>query len=367
MLGVTATPMPRAGIFSHNMDVVTSCTGFFCTPIPQVASSGGLGTDIDHNIIAVVDDHEDGTPEANKNTVDYMIMTGVMGSYLEGNVYTQTFTVLDDNGNGSFADGAISTAHILGYANAQGMPVYTVDSTNVSDVLPLLSQSGEVTSAISSAVGAGKVVIVPQAAMDLGWWQGTGYAVIEPDTGAGAYLISGGFAGGGEDMPTLDPMTSFLLGALLLAIGIFAGPVLGVILAVIGIAMALYDLVANVNNIQNNPNLTQDQKDAIIGLYVGLAIIGVILAVGGVFFGAVGAFVAIALYFLYITIMVNMILSSMIGLLSRRNQQLDDILNGVDARGILDWLQEKAQIAGELVLPGSGRLRFEGGGRAFAT
>jgi hypothetical protein len=100
---------------------------------------------------------------------------------------------------------------------------------------------------------------------------------------------------------------------------------------------------------------------------VGLAIIGVILAVGGVFFGAVGAFVAIALYFLYITIMVNMILSSMIGLLSRRNQQLDDILNGVDARGILDWLQEKAQIAGELVLPGSGRLRFEGGGRAFAT
>jgi hypothetical protein len=83
MLGVTATPMPRAGIFSHNMDVVTSCTGSFCTPIPQVASSGGLGTDIDHNIIAVVDDHEDGTPEANKNTVDYMIMTGVMGSYLE--------------------------------------------------------------------------------------------------------------------------------------------------------------------------------------------------------------------------------------------------------------------------------------------
>jgi hypothetical protein len=367
MLGVTATAMPRAGIFSHNLNVVSSCVGFFCTPTPQVVSSGGMGTDIDHNIVSVVADAGDGTPEAAQSTVNYMVMTGIMGSYLEGNIYTQGFTTLDANGTGSYPDGAISTAHILGYANAQAMPVYTIDSSNIGSVLPLLSQSSDVISSVQSSVSAGKTVVIPQAAMDLGWWQGTGYAVIDPSTGAGAYLISGGTAGGGEDLPTLSPMESFLIGALLLAVGIFAAPVLGVILAVIGIAMAAYDLYANVHNIQNNPNLTQDQKDAIIGLYVMMALIGVLLAVAGIFLGAVGAFVAIALYFLYISIMVSLIMGAMIGIFSRQNQQLDDILNGVDARDYLRWWLRRTQLAGQLALPGCGRLELAGKQVALAA
>ena len=50
--------------------------------------------------------------------------------------------------------------------------------------------------AVTEAVNAGKIVTIPAEDMTIGSWSGTGYMVIDPETGAGAYMISGGLNGG---------------------------------------------------------------------------------------------------------------------------------------------------------------------------
>lgn len=46
------------------------------------------------------------------------------------------------------------------------------------------------------AVDAGRLVIVHTDPVTIGTWRGFGYAIIDPETGAGAYQISGGASGG---------------------------------------------------------------------------------------------------------------------------------------------------------------------------
>ncbi|MGH9902845.1 MAG: hypothetical protein ACRD68_13640, partial [Pyrinomonadaceae bacterium] len=50
--------------------------------------------------------------------------------------------------------------------------------------------------AVRDGVNAGLRVIIPAADVQLGNWRGTGYIVEDPQTGAGAYQISGGLSGG---------------------------------------------------------------------------------------------------------------------------------------------------------------------------
>ncbi len=42
---------------------------------------------------------------------------------------------------------------------------------------------------------ANKTVTIPQNNITIGSWAGTAYTALDPDTGAGAYMISGGRAG----------------------------------------------------------------------------------------------------------------------------------------------------------------------------
>jgi hypothetical protein len=52
---------------------------------------------------------------------------------------------------------------------------------------------------IEDAVNAGKVVTVSEQIISLNSWDGCGYIIVEPSTGAGAYMISGGLNGGWFD------------------------------------------------------------------------------------------------------------------------------------------------------------------------
>lgn len=44
-------------------------------------------------------------------------------------------------------------------------------------------------------MNTGKVVTVPQTEINFNGWTGVGYIIIDPTTGAGAYMISGGLGG----------------------------------------------------------------------------------------------------------------------------------------------------------------------------
>jgi len=101
---------------------------------------------------------------------------------------------------------SVSAVKLLKLASQQGIPIYQIDSQNMSQTLPLLTISSEVKSDIQNSVNTGKTVTISQTNVQINSWMGVGYIVLDPTTGEAAYLISGGLAGGGtSSTPALSP------------------------------------------------------------------------------------------------------------------------------------------------------------------
>jgi hypothetical protein len=109
---------------------------------------------------------------------------------------TPTSTPPYDAAKPACAEG-ISAVKALAVAQSQGQKVFTVTSQNIAAVLPQLSSHSAQTRAdVQNAVNAGKEVTISQARITYSGWTGAGYVIIDPQTGAGSYLIEGGANGG---------------------------------------------------------------------------------------------------------------------------------------------------------------------------
>jgi len=178
-MGIAATRLPSAGRFFMGLNTTT----LFDVIIS--ASAGGLTMDIGmikNSSIALDGDY-------NKK-IQFMMTSGTNSSALEHSVPEQLFSTPDNPAQG------ISAVKALQLANEQGIPIYTIDQTNISTVLPQLSIDGAAKVDIVNAVNAGKVVTVSKTNIAFNGWTGCGYIVVNPQTGAGAYMISGGLSGG---------------------------------------------------------------------------------------------------------------------------------------------------------------------------
>ena len=147
--------------------------------VPYKVVEGGVGIDLDRDIktpFAI-----DGSGERIK---DYMIVSG-LGSSAWENMILESFLDVP----------SASAAKMLKKAFDQGIEIYTIDNSNIETILPQLAISPSDKTNISNAVNAGKKVITPQTKVQYNEWNGLGYIVIDPNTGAAAYLISGGLAG----------------------------------------------------------------------------------------------------------------------------------------------------------------------------
>jgi hypothetical protein len=157
--------------------------------MPYKIEEGGIGIDVDKN--EYLPFPIDGSTERSR---DFMIVSGLGSSAWEDRVLQAFYDVP-----------SVSAARLLRYANQQGVPIYTIDSTNISTTLSQIQVSSEVTDDIKNAVNAGKKVIISKTEVQYEGWTGIGYIVIDPTTGAAAYMISGGAAGG---MGTRKPAKS---------------------------------------------------------------------------------------------------------------------------------------------------------------
>ena len=92
----------------------------------------------------------------------------------------------------------ISAVKAIAIAQAEGQKIYTINKQNAQTALQKLPIGGEVGSEIRNAVNAGKEVTVHEKSINKHGWKGFGYIVIDPETGAGAYIIEG--SGNGGDM-----------------------------------------------------------------------------------------------------------------------------------------------------------------------
>lgn len=166
--------MPSVGAFAAPMQV----RYFF--GIPRSGSFAGFATDIKADRLAL--HHDD--PEK-KLKLSFQI--GANGSLSE----STTWDLLLNNRAGN----SLSASSIIAWANDNGVPIHTIDASNVDAILPKLQTTADVKDEIRHAALSGMVVVVPEREYARGRIQAAGYVMLDPTTGAGVYRVDGGLNG----------------------------------------------------------------------------------------------------------------------------------------------------------------------------
>ncbi|MBI5075876.1 MAG: transglutaminase domain-containing protein [Nitrospirae bacterium] len=177
-MGVISTRLPSVGRFFNSLAVD------YIWGVPVKTSTSGLSMDI--GLIRKLVKAPDGAKE---KQIQFMLNSGMNSSALEHSVPEQLFSTLANPAQG------ISAVKALQLANDQGIPIYKIDQSNIAAILPQLQLSPDTITDIQNAVGAGKMVTVSKTNITFNGWTGCGYIITDPNTGAGAYMISGGMNG----------------------------------------------------------------------------------------------------------------------------------------------------------------------------
>jgi hypothetical protein len=156
----------------------------------------------------------------------YMRKVGAAGSAFEHAVPERLFintTICNAPGMANPDPGkpacpqGVSAVKALAIAAAQGQRIYTLSAQNQvyhSTILAQLTIGADAKAEIENALTAGKQVTTHQADITVNGWTGNGYVILDPETGAGAYKISGGPNGGS----TVADMAVWIFGALITAV-----------------------------------------------------------------------------------------------------------------------------------------------------
>ena len=150
---------------------------------PQSVTFPGLQMDVDlsQSITA--------NKEASNNKWrNYNQMTGARMSMMEHSIPEQLFSTKENKVE------AISAVKALTIAMQQGQKIYQIKNENINS-LQNLNISQSIKDEIKNAILSGKEATVSESNIDFNGWNGVGYIIIDPSTGAGAYKISGGSNG----------------------------------------------------------------------------------------------------------------------------------------------------------------------------
>ncbi len=148
--------------------------------IPFNAEEGGMIIDVDRHIFSSSSKSGD-----KSKSLEFMFASGYLGSSMEHGIFEQMY-----NEKGTSAVMALSKANEL------GVPVFTINKTNINLIMPNLQLDNNTITDIQNAVNAGRVVTVSETTVNVNTWTGVGYIILDPNTGAAAYMISGGYSGG---------------------------------------------------------------------------------------------------------------------------------------------------------------------------
>jgi hypothetical protein len=273
-MGVAAIRLPSETIFSFELRV----DKFLGSPLS--VSSGGLSMDVDRAMTLIK--AFNGNKEKPRQ---FMLASGANGSALEYSVPEQLFSTPDDPAQG------ISAVKALKIANDQEIPIYTINQTNINTILPQLQVDGDVKGDIQNAVSAGKEVTVSKTNITFNGWTGCGYIIIDPSTGAGAYMISGSLNGSIiKIMQTIYLIISIIIGvAIALTFGFWIG-IIGTI-----IASAYFTLIKKLLN--RDPTLSLADVLLFLTEVITWTALGAGIAAAAAVSGIAGLIVAIMLIF----------------------------------------------------------------------
>jgi hypothetical protein len=203
---------PSFGTFSTSLDTVYSFG------VPRQVEMSGIMVDMDAVAQSLWAKNND---VQIAKTIGSQV--GMMTSALEHQIPEMLFTNEENPGE------AVSAVKALAIASAEGQRIYQVTTENVNAVLPILNISSEVKDEIRDSVAVGKVATVSENNITVGGWTGVGYIIADPETGAGAYRISGGGNGGildGRQVGALFGLTLIFSGAALGVLGMYLSGIL---------------------------------------------------------------------------------------------------------------------------------------------
>lgn len=149
--------------------------------LPINISGSGLVMDIDRSSnITVSKDYDEQNTKLMRNAI------GIMSSMLENKIPEIIFSDPQSPVRG------VSAMEALIIANEMGYKIFEIDSNNMGSILPMLNIDVKAKNDIINAIATGKVVTVPENNITVGGWTGVGFVINDPESGVGAYLISGG-------------------------------------------------------------------------------------------------------------------------------------------------------------------------------
>ena len=104
--------------------------------------------------------------------------SGLMSSQLESSVLDQLFGIQ-----------SVSTSNLLRYANKNSIPVHYISNYNKNE-LDSLSINDNAKEKINERIAKGYIITVPETDITINSWTGCGYISYDPETGYSEYLLS---------------------------------------------------------------------------------------------------------------------------------------------------------------------------------
>ncbi len=195
--GIYAVRDLSVGIMGYQPDVRINAA----TNEKRLSGKGSLYADIDLDVHRTAG--EDGAAR------QFMLLAGMVSSYYESLIWEQ-FAGLP----------AVSTTALFADAAEDGTDICVLTGANFEEEKGKLGLDAGTVRAIQQKTEEGKIVLAPCREQTVADWTGAGYLVLDRDSYAGEYMISGGPAGeglGGGSSSTLVGM-AYLLNLVLTAI-----------------------------------------------------------------------------------------------------------------------------------------------------
>jgi hypothetical protein len=179
--------LPSYGTFSTSIK-----TSYLFGSIPRNFVYSGFSMDIDNlATIAESKTHKD------EDRINYVRAIGYASSAYEHEVPQRLFAPMS---NPDDPVQSISAVKALAIAGEEGQKLYSLNSSN-SNLLSNITIDQDARNEIISALFSGKEVTLHEHPITTSGFTGSGYIIIDPLTGAGAYKISGG--NNGSDTPII--------------------------------------------------------------------------------------------------------------------------------------------------------------------
>jgi transglutaminase-like putative cysteine protease len=200
----------------------------------------------------------------NNNQQDWVNYNRLHGQYMSGiesarlddffNVQCNTPGAPSPDPSQQTCSQSVSTVKAIAWAGEQGQRIYTltpeVYAANPDIVQAQLSgHSQETRDKVQSYLDAGYEISIHQSPITQDGWTGSGFSAIDPQTGAGAYLVDGKLNGGVKVAKGILTV----LGIVLFFVGTGGvAPVLLTIIAILSIFVAFYSLLINAMALQDS-------------------------------------------------------------------------------------------------------------------